>query len=117
MGELNKISPSEILLDTKTYENFHEDICKYFSMLDLSIKNIPKPRGAEDFLKKYFNVVSLSTYNLKENVMIDAVACLLKYVIDLQKDNDIPLKNITYKKLDKFMELNITTQKQFGSFS
>lgn len=116
LGELNKISPSEILLDTKTYENFHEDICKYFSMLDLSIKNIPKPRGAEDFLKKYFNVVSLSTYNLKENVMMNAVACLLKYVIDLQKDNDIPLKNITYKKLDKFMELNITTQNNLDLF-
>lgn len=112
LGEINKTSPKEILLEEKTYDKYYEELKKHNTLSDVNISKITEKRKCEDYLKDYFKVISLESFGLKDKKMAVAIsATVLNYVVELQKGKELPVNNILYTSSENIMELNITTQK------
>lgn len=112
LGEINKISPKEILVDENSFEDL-ENALKQFAQLNrINVNSAMKVRKSENYLKEYFNVISLDSFNLNgKDVSIESAAMILNYVLDLQKGHEIPVDKIIYSGLENTMELNLTTQR------
>ena len=112
LGEINKTAPKEILLEEKTYDKYYEELKKHNTLSDVNISKITEKRKCEDYLKDYFNVISLESFGLKDKKMAVTIsATVLNYVAELQKGKELPVNNILYTSSENIMELNITTQK------
>lgn len=112
LGEINKIAPKEILMEEKTYDNFSSELKKHNSLSEIKITKMVDRKKPEEYIKNYFNVISLESYGLKTRKYSIAVsAMVLEYVVDLQKGKELPIVAINYVSTDKVMELNITTQR------
>ena len=112
LGEINKTAPKEILLEEKTYDKYYEELKKHNTLSDVNISKITEKRKCEDYLKDYFNVISLESFGLKDKKMAVTIsATVLNYVAELQKGKELPVNNILYTNRENIMELNITTQK------
>lgn len=112
LGEINKTAPKEILLEEKTYDKYYEELKKHNTLSDVNISKITEKRKCEDYLKDYFNVISLESFGLKDKKMAVTIsATVLNYVAELQKGKELPVNNILYTNSENIMELNITTQK------
>ncbi len=116
LGEINKISPNEILFDKGVYEFFYNEIVQYVINLGIRINEVSKIRGAKEFLKNYFGVISLDVYGIEQDITVDSCAEILNFVIDMQKSNDKIFRKISYNRLENFMELNLTTQNNLDLF-
>lgn len=112
LGEINKIAPKEIIFEEKTFDKYIEEFEKsnYFNNIKVSV--LPEIKKAKDYLKKYFNIVSLESFGLNNHDnAVDISVIILGYVVDLQKNNVLPFDKIQYIGNEEIMELNVTTQR------
>lgn len=112
LGEINKISPKEVLLDENSYEELEKELKQFAQLNKINISSYLKVKKSEDFLKKYFKVISLDSFGLNGKIAAsEAAAMVLEYVLELQKGNEIPVDRIVYTGSENIMELNLTTQR------
>ena len=112
LGEINKLAPKEILLDEKTYDRYAEELKRHNSLNSVNLNRVLEKKKSEDFLKKYFNIVSLDSFGMQDKKLASIVsATVLDYAVELQKGKELPVNNIVYTSSENVMELNITTQK------
>ncbi|MEF9932949.1 MAG: DNA mismatch repair protein MutS [Cetobacterium sp.] len=118
LGEINKIAPKEIILDSESYEIIKNELIQFSESNSINIHQYPKVKNSELFLKNYFNVVSLESFSLdKKELAIEVSSMVLNYVVDLQKGKDLPVNKLVYTSSDSVMELNLTTQKNLDIIS
>lgn len=111
LAEINKIAPSEILLDEKTAESLNSMLENKIFLSGVKINLIQNVKKAEKYILDFFNVLSLEVFSLKEkSLAVDVSANLLNYIEELQKENDLPFEKIEYKSIQNIMELNLSTQ-------
>ncbi|MGL4210372.1 MAG: DNA mismatch repair protein MutS, partial [Cetobacterium somerae] len=112
LGEINKISPREVLIDENSYTDLEKELKQFAQLNKINISSYLKVKKSEEFLKKYFKVISLDSFGLNNKVgAIEAAAMVLEYVLELQKGNEIPVDKIIYTGSENIMELNLTTQR------
>nr|WP_307774652.1 DNA mismatch repair protein MutS [uncultured Cetobacterium sp.] len=112
LGEINKISPREVLIDENAFLTLEGDLKQFAQTNRINIQACLKVRKSEDYLKEYFKVVSLDSFDLKgKEGAVESAAMVLDYVLALQKGNDIPVDKIIYSGSEDVMELNLTTQR------
>lgn len=112
LNEVHKISPKEIIVEEKTYENFSDNFKDYAALSELTLHRVPFVKNSEEVLKDYFRVISLDSYGLKgKNEAVSVGAMVLEYVLELQKYNELPINKISYDNRENHMELNLTTQR------
>ncbi|MGL4393408.1 MAG: DNA mismatch repair protein MutS [Fusobacteriaceae bacterium] len=112
LGEINKIAPREIVLDKSSYELLQGEIKNQTFGREILISEIPATIKNADFLKEYFKITSLESFNLVgREIAVDIAGMVLKYVNELQRGNSIPVRKINYLSAKNIVELNITTQK------
>ncbi|MGL5279653.1 MAG: DNA mismatch repair protein MutS [Cetobacterium sp.] len=112
LGEINKISPREVLIDENSYVDLEKELKQFAQLNKINISSYLKVKKSEEFLKKYFKVISLDSFGLNNKVgAIEAAAMVLEYVLELQKGNEIPVDKIVYTGSENIMELNLTTQR------
>lgn len=118
LGEINKISPKEIIVDSESYNKIKEELEQFSQLNSININQYPRVKKAEEYIKNHFNIISLESFSLEEKEMgIEASAMALEYVVELQKGKELPIEKIMYNRNDKLMELNITTQKNLDIIS
>ncbi len=111
LAEINKIQPSEFLLDEKTFNDYEMELKDRISFSGIKFTKVTNTRKAGEYISSYFDIVSVETFSLKsKDTAILAAANLLKYIDEMQKGNDLPFKKIEYKNIENIMELNISTQ-------
>ena len=111
LAEINKIQPSEFLLDEKTFNDYEMELKDRISFSGIKFTKVTNTRKADEYISSYFDIVSVETFSLKsKDTAISATANLLKYIDEMQKGNDLPFKKIEYKNIENIMELNISTQ-------
>ena len=111
LAEINKIQPSEFLLDEKTFNDYEMELKDRISFSGIKFTKVTNTRKADEYISSYFDIVSVETFSLKsKDTAILAAANLLKYIDEMQKGNDLPFKKIEYKNIENIMELNISTQ-------
>ena len=111
LAEINKIQPSEFLLDKKTFNDYETELKDRISFSGIKFTKVTNTRKADGYISSYFDIVSVETFSLKsKDTAISAAANLLKYIDEMQKGNDLPFKKIEYKNIENIMELNISTQ-------
>ena len=112
MGEINKIFPKEIVIDEKSYELIKSEIESSRIFENLNITKVQNIRNPEKYLLEYFDIQSLDSFGIKNlDEIIQICATTLKYVVDLQKGNELPINKISYESTENIMELNLTTQR------
>ncbi|WP_297432109.1 DNA mismatch repair protein MutS [uncultured Cetobacterium sp.] len=112
LGEINKISPREVLIDENSYTDLEKELKQFAQLNKINISSYLKVKKSEEFLKKYFKVISLDSFDLNNKVgAIESAAMVLEYVLELQKGNEIPVDKIIYTGSENIMELNLTTQR------
>lgn len=112
LGEINKISPREVLIDENSYVDLEKELKQFAQLNKININSYLKVKKSEDFLKNYFKVISLDSFGLNGKISaVEAVAMVLEYVLELQKGKEIPVDKIVYAGSENIMELNLTTQR------
>ena len=112
LGEINKISPREILIDENSYVELEKELKQFAQLNKININSCLKVKKSEEFLKAYFKVISLDSFDLNgKTSAIEASAMILDYILELQKGNNIPVDKIIYTSSEDIMELNLTTQR------
>ena len=112
LGEINKISPREIVVDEGSSELLKNEFTNYIQTNRINLNIASKVKKSSEYIKEYFKVISLDSYNLKDKeASIETAAMVLNYVTDLQKGNKIPVDKIIYAASEGIMQLNLTTQK------
>ncbi|MGL5088885.1 MAG: DNA mismatch repair protein MutS, partial [Cetobacterium sp.] len=112
LGEINKISPREVLIDENSYPELEKELKQFAQINKININSCLKVKKSEEYLKEYFNIISLDSFDLNgKSSAVDAAAMVLDYVLDLQKGNEIPVDKIVYSGSENIMELNLTTQR------
>ncbi len=118
LGEINKISPKEILTDDKGYLFLSQELENHRMKDGISLQKIAAIRNSEKYLTEYFNIQSLESFGIVDKeLVIKAAAMILKYVVELQKGKEVPVTKITYTSSEDIMELNLTTQKNLDIIS
>ncbi|MCK5779784.1 MAG: DNA mismatch repair protein MutS, partial [Psychrilyobacter sp.] len=112
LNEIYKLSPTEILVESRTLEKFNIEFKEYKKLNEVVINPLNKIKNPEDLLKKYFNVISLESYGIdRKELAVEAGGFVLEYVLELHKYNDLPIQTIGYDNRDNYLELNLATQK------
>lgn len=112
LGEINKVSPREILIDENSYQDLEKELKQFAQLNKININSYLKVKKSEEFLKNYFKVISLDSFDLNgKTSAVEASAMILEYVLELQKGNEIPVDKIVYTGSEEVMELNLTTQR------
>jgi len=112
INEIYKLSPTEILVESRTLERFNEEFSDYKKLNEIVINPINKIKNAGEILKKYFNVISLESYGIeREELAVEAGGFVLEYVLELHKYNELPIQTISYDNRNNYLELNLATQK------
>ena len=112
MGEINKIFPKEIVIDEKSYGIIKNELESSRIFENLNITKVQNIKNPEKYLLEYFDIKSLDSFGIKNlDEIIQICATTLKYVVDLQKGNELPISKISYESTDNIMELNLTTQR------
>lgn len=118
LGEINKISPKEILTDDKGYSFLSQELENHRMKDGISLQKMSAIRNSEKYLIEYFNIQSLESFGIADKeLVIKAAAMILKYVVELQKGKEVPVTKITYTSSEDIMELNLTTQKNLDIIS
>ena len=117
VGEINKISPKEIILPPSEYEKIKAYLETYPLFREINLHVTEKVKKAESFLKEYFGVISLESFSLKDRELAkEASAMVLQYVLELQKGNELPIAQIQYQSSEGIMELNLISQRNLDLF-
>lgn len=112
INEIYKLSPTEILVESRTLERFNEEFSDYKKLNEIVINPINKIKNAGEILKKYFNVISLESYGIdRKELAVEAGGFVLEYVLELHKHNELPIQTISYDNRKNYLELNLATQK------
>ena len=112
INEIYKLSPTEILVESRTLERFNEEFSDYKKLNEIVINPINKVKNADEILKKYFNVISLESYGIeRKELAVEAGGFVLEYVLELHKYNELPIQTISYDNRKNYLELNLATQK------
>ncbi|UUV19079.1 DNA mismatch repair protein MutS [Fusobacteria bacterium ZRK30] len=112
INEIYKLSPTEILVESRTLERFNEEFSDYKKLNEIVINPINKIKNAGEILKKYFNVISLESYGIeRKELAVEAGGFVLEYVLELHKYNELPIQTISYDNRKNYLELNLATQK------
>lgn len=112
INEIYKLSPTEILVESRTLERFNEEFSDYKKLNEIVINPINKIKNAGEVLKKYFNVISLESYGIeRKELAVEAGGFVLEYVLELHKYNELPIQTISYDNRKNYLELNLATQK------
>lgn len=112
LGEINKVYPKEILIDEKSLNFLQGELQSNRILEKINITKVQTMRNPEKYLLEYFEIQSLDSFGIKNNDdIISVCAMVLKYVVDLQKGNELPIRKISYVSTEKIMELNLTTQR------
>ena len=118
LGEINKISPREIIVDENSYILLEGELKQFAQSNRININSALKVKKSDEYLKKYFKVISLESFNLNgKDAAIDSSAMVLDYVLELQKGNEIPVDKLIYSGSENVMELNLTTQRNLDIVS
>ncbi|MGL5100184.1 MAG: DNA mismatch repair protein MutS, partial [Fusobacteriaceae bacterium] len=112
LGEINKISPREIVADSKSFDSLGKILKNSGSHTNILLREIEAPKRCEEYLEKFFGVISLESFNMRgKELAIHGAALTLKYALEQQKGNSIPAGKIEYQNSEEIVELNYTTQK------
>jgi len=118
LGEVNKISPKELITDEKSYAQIKTNLENYRMLENIKINKTLTIRNPKKYLLEYFKIKSLDSFGIKGKEEITLVAgMILKYVNDLQKGKELPFTNILLVNSKNVMELNLTTQKNLDIIS
>lgn len=118
LGEVNKISPKELITDEKSYAQIKTNLENYRMLENIKINKTLTVRNPKKYLLDYFKIKSLDSFGIKGKEEIILVAgMILKYVNDLQKGKELPFTNILWVNSKNVMELNLTTQKNLDIIS
>lgn len=118
LGEVNKISPKELITDEKSYVQIKTNLENYRMLENIKINKTLTIRNPKKYLLEYFKIKSLDSFGIKGKEEITLVAgMILKYVNDLQKGKELPFTNILLVNSKNVMELNLTTQKNLDIIS
>ena len=118
LGEINKISPKEIITDDKGYSFLSKELENHRMKNGINLHKAPAVKNSEKYLTEYFGIQSLDSFGIGEKELVIKISSMiLKYVVDLQKGKDIPVTKIVYSSSDDIMELNLTTQKNLDIIS
>ena len=118
LGEINKISPKEIITDEKGYSFLAEELENHRMKDGINLHRAGSVKNGEKYLTEYFGIQSLDSFGIgNKEAVIKISSMILKYVVDLQKGKDIPVTKIVYSSSDDIMELNLTTQKNLDIIS
>lgn len=118
LGEINKISPKEIITDEKGYSFLSKELENHRMKDGINLHKAPAVKNSEKYLTEYFGIQSLDSFGIGEKELVIKISSMiLKYVVDLQKGKDIPVTKIVYSSSDDIMELNLTTQKNLDIIS
>ena len=118
LGEINKISPKEIITDDKGYSFLSKELENHRMKDGINLHKAPAVKNSEKYLTEYFGIQSLDSFGIGEKELVIKISSMiLKYVVDLQKGKDIPVTKIVYSSSDDIMELNLTTQKNLDIIS
>lgn len=111
LAEINKIAPSEILLDERTAESLNSILENRMFLSGVKINTVQNIKKTEKYILDFFNILSLDVFSLKDKKLaVDVAANLLSYIKNLQKENSLPFEKIEYKSIENIMELNLSTQ-------
>jgi DNA mismatch repair protein MutS len=117
MGEINKVAPKEIVLSQQGHETLKTYLETHPLFKEIRLQVTGKTKGAEEYLKNYFNIISLESFSLKDKELaVEASAMVLKYVVELQKGNSLPISKIEYQSSEGIMELNLVSQRNLDLF-
>ena len=112
LGEINKIAPKEIVLDKKSAEILKDIVSKDIFGTKMIITITDEEKGAAEYLKEYFKIISLDSFNLADKELgVKACVLTLKYIKKLQKNNELLISKIEYVSSKNIVELNLTTQR------
>ncbi|MGL6114810.1 MAG: DNA mismatch repair protein MutS [Cetobacterium sp.] len=118
LGEINKISPKEIIIDEESFSEIREDLEKFTQTNGINIHEYPLVKKPEDYIKNYFKILSLESFSLEnKDRAVESSAMVLDYILDLQKGKELPVDRISYTRNDLIMELNLTTQRNLDIIS
>ena len=118
LGEINKISPKEIMTDDKGYEFLSKELESHRMKDGISLHRGTVVRNSEKYLAEYFGVQSLESFGIGDKeLVIKTAGMVLKYVVELQKGKELPVTKIVYSSSKEVMELNLTTQKNLDIIS
>ncbi|MFK4785793.1 DNA mismatch repair protein MutS [Fusobacterium sp. MFO224] len=118
LGEVNKISPKELITDEKSYDELKDNLESYRMLENIKINKTLVVKNSKKYLLDYFKIKSLDSFGINAKEEIIAVSgMILKYVSDLQKGKELPFTNILCVNSENVMELNLTTQKNLDIIS
>ena len=118
LGEINKISPKEIMTDDKGYEFLLKELESHRMKDGISLFKGNQIRNSEKYLTEYFKIQSLESFGIVDKeLIIKTAGMILKYVVELQKGKGLPITKIVYNSSEDIMELNLTTQKNLDIIS
>ncbi|MDP0507654.1 MAG: DNA mismatch repair protein MutS [Fusobacterium sp. JB019] len=118
LGEVNKISPKELITDEKSYDELKDNLESYRMLENIKINKTLPVRNSKKYLLDYFKIKSLDSFGIKgKDEIISVSGMILKYVNDLQKGKELPFTNILCVNSENVMELNLTTQKNLDIIS
>lgn len=112
LNEINKVGATELITDEESYEFCKKELDLYLKQSGVPLTTIKKVKKPQEFLREYFEVVSLESYGLLgKDYSVEVSAMVLSYVLELQKYSQIPVNSINYINKEMFVELNLATQK------
>ncbi len=118
LGEINKISPSEIVIDEKSEILLSKEVEINRVLENINITKGQLKKNSEKYLLEYFHVQSLESFGIQgKEQIIEVAGMILSYVEELQKGKELPIRKISYVSTENIMELNLTTQKNLDIIS
>lgn len=112
INEIHRIDPREIIIDSESYLLHKNKIDDYITISGILVNELSKIKYPDKIIKEYFNLISLESFGIEDKkYAIEASALAIEYLVDLQKDTELPINKICYDNRKDYMELNITTQK------
>jgi len=112
ISEINKVEAREIILEQSSYDKCKVELDAYLNLTSIPMNIVKKQSKSSDLLHEYFNIVSLESYGLiDKDESVNACAMTLEYLLNLHKENEIPVNKIVYLNKDEYMELNLVSQK------
>ena len=110
---LSMIKPKEILSNDEFFK-FHYDI-PYFNMFNIKPKVFSSGRmtvnSAKEFLINYFNLKTLNSFEIKNDLEILAAAQILSYIINTQQQILKNIIKLTVINESMYMILDINTRR------
>ncbi|MGB0405429.1 MAG: DNA mismatch repair protein MutS, partial [Fusobacterium sp.] len=81
LGEVNKISPKELITDEKSYDELKDNLESYRMLENIKINKTLPVRNSKKYLLDYFKIKSLDSFGIKgKDEIISVSGMILKYV-------------------------------------